>query len=329
MIFRVVKDKKLRSPTFIALASLAVADGLYLLFKFVLNVDTIITHMTCGTRMKFTFKHLPGFLAIFWFSASFHVSLLAAMRYVVLVHPIKALTLLTEKRIILISVSIWVVSGITFGGIMISNEIEEVTKGNNKGTIIRIATWVLAFCTPVVLTAILHIVKLLKVRKAANPEHASIRVTDSQVRNQRSATRMTRIIIFIILAGAILPLPSFVLAMLKDTCNIYLRDETTRVHFHGISQILFLLNFAINPFIYSFNSETFRNSLRRMTKSSIISNLGALDQNTKTTPLGTPEIKPKILQKTKETLDNDKQFGGVVQKTSMDIVDEANSDSNS
>ena len=92
MIFRVIRDKKLRSPTFIALASLAVADSLYLLFQLVLSVEFIITKMTCGTKIQFIFKHLPGFLAMFWFSASFHVTLLAAMRYIVLVHPIKTLT---------------------------------------------------------------------------------------------------------------------------------------------------------------------------------------------------------------------------------------------
>ena len=306
MIFRVIRDKKLRSPTFIALASLAVADGLYLLIKLALTVDDIITQMTCGTKMKFTFKHLPGFMAMFWFSASFHVSLLAAMRYVVLVYPLKTLTLLTQKRIIFVSVSIWVVSVVTFGSIMISYEIDGLTRDSEKGTIIRIVTWILAYFTPVVLTAILHIVKLIKVRKfAANLGQTPIRVSDSQIRNKRPANRMIRIIIIIILAGAILPLPAFVLGILKDTCNIYIKNATTRVHFQGLSQFLFLLNFAINPFIYAYNSKTFRSSLRRMTRSSIRPNLGALDQHSKTTPSGSPDIKSKQPRKTREITDKD------------------------
>ena len=290
-IFRVISDKKLRSPTFTALASLAVADGLHLLLKLVLCVDAIITQMTCGTKIWFKFKHLPGILALLWFSASLHVSLLAAMRYVILVHPLKMLTLLSQRRIIFISASIWVLSGITFGGIMISNEIEPISKENNKGTMISIVTWSISYFTPLALTAILHIVKLLKVRKAPNLNHAAIRATDSQARNQRSADRMTKIIIFVILASVVLPLPVIVLAMLKDMFDIHIRDNA---HVYGISQIMFLLNFSINPFIYSFSSKTFRESLRRMmnrrmTKSSNQSNLVALGQNTKTPPMRSQE----------------------------------------
>ena len=209
---------------------------------------------------------------------------------------------------------------------MISNEVDEISK--EKGARIRIVTWFLTYFTPLVLTAILHIIKLIKVQ-SANFEHTQLRVSNSQEKNQRSANRMTRVIIFVILAGTVLPLPSFVSEMLKDTCNIYLRNETARAHLQGISKILFLLDFAINPFIYSFNSKTFRSSLRRMTKSSIKSNLGAHEQNTRTTPLESPKIKPKCSRPTKEIHEVDTQEC-VVQKEQTDIVDkEPNQRSNS
>ena len=299
MVSRVIRDKKLRTPTFIALASLAISDALFLLFNIVIGVEFIFTRTTCNTRDRTFFNYLPGLLAMFWFSASFHVTFLAAMRYIVLAHPLKALVLLTKKRMIIMSVLIWVVAVLTFGTIMLTNRIrDKPMQGASTGQrrakrdYIKIITWFLTYFMPIVITSLLHFVKIL-VLKRNSAKQTQIQANVLDGRRRHSSRRMARVIILIIIAGVILPLPTLILEMLKDVSDIDIKDVTLRSHLRGIAKTLFLLSFSINPFIYSFGSKTFRNSLRRMTLSKKSLNARSIEQNTRTTPVGTPVIKSR------------------------------------
>lgn len=276
VVFRVIVDKKLRKPTFVAVAQLALAEGLFLLFQTVLNVEYILFSILCHVRGE-AWTYVNGILAMFWFNAAFHVTLLAAMRYIILAYPFKQLNLLTNKRIIIASLFIWIVSFFIFGSIMLRNKLS--TRSEQDQLYIKAITWFLTYFTPIVLTTVLHFVKISVVRKSADIQ---IDITP-HTELRKSSMRMVKIIAIVIIAGALLPLPRFVLVILQEISEVRITNITLRRHLRGVSGLLFLLNYSINPFIYSLSSETFRESLRRMTLSTAAARLQNYKQNTSNT----------------------------------------------
>ena len=252
---RVIRDKKLRKPTFVALAQLALFEGLFLLFNTAINVEDVLHSILCHRRAE-EWHHVNAVLAVFWFCASFHVTLLAAMRYIMLAHPMRSLTLLTNKRIIIASVCLVIVSVLIFGTITL------VVYLKGKTPAVEIITWFLTYCTPLLTTSVLHFVKISVVRRSLKfQKNASV----NDVKRRNSSKRMIKIITIVIISGALLPLLRLVLRILEGVCDICIQNTAISDHLTGISMLLFLLNFSINPFIYSFQSDTFRDSLRRMT----------------------------------------------------------------
>lgn len=276
VVFRVTVDKKLRKPTFIALAQLALAEGLFLLFQTVLNVEYILFTTMCHVRGE-AWTYVNGILAMFWFSAAFHVTLLAAMRYIILAYPFKSLKLLTTKRIIIASLFVWIISFIIFGSIMLRGKLS--TQSKQDQLYIKAITWFLTYFTPIVLTAVLHFVKISVVKKSAEIQMDI--TTHRELR--KSSMRMVKIIAIVITAGALLPLPRFVLMIVQEISEVRITDVTLRSHLRGVSGLLFLLNYSINPFIYSLSSDTFRNSLRRMTRPKAAIRLHKYKQDTSKT----------------------------------------------
>ena len=298
VFIRVIRDKKLRKPTFVALAQLALFEGLFLLFHTALNVELILYRTTCHVRTV-AWSYVRGTLAMFWFCAAFHVTLLAAMRYIILTHPMKSLTLLTNKRIIIASVCLSIVSVLIFGTIMLVMRL----KGHTPETenYISVITWFLTYFIPIVLTSVLHFVKLLFVRRSSKFQKDA---SGSHLKHRKSSARMVKIITIVIIAGALLPLPRFTLKILQDVCDIRIRNSTLRSHLLGASGLLFLLNFSINPFIYSFRSEVFRESLRRMTGSKISATNKKKQLHevpSRTTQSGSPVIRTKSASQTNVT----------------------------
>ena len=316
VLIRVIRDKELQRPTFVALAQLALSEALFLLFHTMINIELILHRNICYKRTE-AWSYVSGILAIFWFSAALHVTLLAAIRYIVLAHPVRALTLLTNKRIIAVSIGISLSSVAIFGAMMLGTKLSEVKgKANNY---VRITTWVLTYFAPIVLTAVLHFVKMSVVRKSSRFRDQT---PEKKRERQKSAMRMVTIITIVIVAGVILPFPRLIYTIVVDICKVQIKDSTLRAHFKGVSGLLFLLSFSINPFIYSFKSVMFRRSLQKM-KTSVNSWKYQLSSEdlTQATSVGTPEVRAKSISLSNVgSSENTDDFKSLEQETSVNEI---------
>ena len=257
VVARVIFDKRLHKPTFVAVACLAISDAVFVTAELIVAFDIVITSLAiCPLVRPQTIGGVFSlFDGIFWFAANGHLTLLAIVRFLLIVYPIKSLIHLTIKRVILSSVCIWVL------GILIASSfyIHDKVNGRNdaKSPKRTFILWLVVYLVPFVATSVLHLVKLRLVR------HASRDKGNSDVSG--IANRMTRIILLVIVTAFLFPMPKFIY-------DIFIRFQykfrTTRskLLFHDICTLLFYLNNTTNPFVYALLSEPFRRSIGEMFK---------------------------------------------------------------
>jgi hypothetical protein len=118
-----------------------------------------------------------------------------------------------------------------------------------------IVWWITVYLLPLVVTTILHFLKIALVRR-------SFRVSSAKSANRKLVQRMSTIVIMVILMAAILPLPRLVFNCLRVVGDNAFPSKEFKSHFRGISHMLFLINNFINPFMYTMLSKKFRNSVK-------------------------------------------------------------------
>lgn len=253
VIFRVAKDKNLHDPTFVAIAALALADMLFLILNLTTSFETVILTITC-TSPKIISTPFYALKSILWFSANAHVALLAVLRYVMMAYPLRSNVFLSVKRVILFSVGVWILGIVLMGAFsaLIAAGIVVAAKSQEFLLIL----WITVYLIPLLVTVILHLVKLFIVKQTTKES-----ATES---TRKSIQRMSRIVVAVIVMAAVLPLPRLVNSCLKlSGANAYPSPEF-KTHYGAIADLLFLINNFVNPFIYGFLSIKFRQSVRRM-----------------------------------------------------------------
>ena len=254
VIFRVIRDRKLRSNTFIGIACLAFADSIFLLLNLTMTYELVIRRVTCTFPSKIRGAVFAYFHGATWFSANGHVALMAILRYIMLMYPIKSQAFLTTRRILLMSLSVWIL-GVIIRGIF-TLIIRLTGSRPRQSVLIFLGLWIVIYFLPLLVTIILHILKVRLVKKTSYHSECTL--------VRKSVARMSKIIVVIIVCATLLPLPRMIFGVLDV---IYERKYTTRSvksYFRSIAHLLFLVNNCINPCIYAFMSKAFRNSVRRM-----------------------------------------------------------------
>lgn len=254
VIFRVIRDRKLRSNTFVGIACLALADCLFLALNLAFTIEIVIRTITCTFPRELKGAVFAYFKGVAWFGANGHVALMAVIRYIILVYPIRSQALLTIKKVLLMSLGVWILALIIRG---IFTLITKLTgERPRESVIIYLSLWIIIYLLPLVVTMTLHITKIRKVKKISyHAENALVR---------KSISRMSKMIIVIIICAAILPLPMLVFGTIDAIEDLQYPTRDFKSNFRSIAHILFLLNNCINPFIYAFMSSPFRISILRM-----------------------------------------------------------------
>lgn len=253
VIYRVARDRRLRDSTFVAIAALAIADLLFLTLNLSPAFERVILSVTCSPP-KVISKPYYIMKSIFWFSANSHVALLAVLRYITLAYPLRANAYLSPKKVILSSVSVWVLGSILMGALsgLISGGI--ILAGRSQEFLAFL--WLTVYLLPLIVTSVLHILKICLVKRAMTET-----ATES---TRRSIQRMSKIVVIVIVMAAVLPLPRLINKCLKLAGRNTYPSKEFKTHSVEIGDLLFLINNFINPFIYGFMSDKFRASLREM-----------------------------------------------------------------
>ena len=296
VIMRVIKDRKLRNNTFVGIACLALADSMFLAINLTFTYELVIRTLTCTLPRQLKGTAFAYFKGVAWFGANGHVTLMAIIRYIILVYPIKSQAFLTTKKVLLSSAGVWLLGFLVRG---IFTVVVKVTgEKPRESVIIYLSLWIITYLLPLVVTTCLHITKIKMVKKA------SYHTENSLVR--KSIARMSKIIIIIIICAAILPLPMLVFGTLEAVEGLEYPSRSFKSTFRSIAHLLFLLNNCVNPLIYAFMSKPFRTSILRMLGKEV-SEAGESSTGTASTPMskrrGTQETVIKDGNLTKASID--------------------------
>ncbi|XP_060585689.1 melanocyte-stimulating hormone receptor-like [Ruditapes philippinarum] len=253
VITRVIRDRKLHDPTFVAIAALAIADLLFLTLNLTTSFERVILSVTCSSPVIIS---SPYYIlkSIFWFSANTHVALLAVLRYITLAYPLRTNAFLTIKKVIISSVVVWMIGIIITGSLTTLIGARIILAGRSQEFLLFL--WLSVYFLPLIITCVLHILKIFLVK-------GSITVTTTES-TRMSIQRMSKIVVVVIVMAAVLPLPRLIHKCLKLAGRDVYPPSDFRTHFGEIADCLFLINNFINPFIYGFLSEKFRGSLKAM-----------------------------------------------------------------
>ena len=252
VVWRTIADRSLRTPTFIAIACLALSDAMCLSLNSVDSFSIIYSAVTCSEIQKGTHNIVKAVLGITWFASNGHVSVIAVIRCVLVIRPLHANIYLTKRKILIASGVVWLIGICIWGTVYLLKMLSMSVALNSVE--FQLSIWGLVFFSPLVITTILHLTKCYFVRRFAQKQLSN---TKSRI---KTYTKMSKMILLVILAAIALQLPRFVLNLFEA---MQLTNTSSDISFHvkEVVLILFLLNSCINPVIYAFLWKKFRNSL--------------------------------------------------------------------
>ena len=234
----VLCSKKLHTPTFTMIACLAVSDA-FSLFVVVLlyytNTDLLLDY--CAGMNEKKVAVLFGILDLqARLNAGSQLCLLASLRYVAIVNPLKFKIFFTARRVVILSSLGWIFvllisTAAVFGGVQTSVKLQfcDITLFFNFAN----------FIIPTSVFITLHCLKLRALRR-------------SPQLNNKSFTRMN-VVISLVIVIYILSSSAICVDRAIGCYSYYSTD---------FADIAFLLNCAINPLIYFFASPPILNKFR-------------------------------------------------------------------
>ncbi|KAH3750785.1 somatostatin receptor type 4-like [Dreissena polymorpha] len=300
VIVSVCRDKKLRDSTFVAVACLAFADALFMAATISRSVDYLVMTAECSTISNVLNKPYYIIFSVAWFAANSHVALLSILRYVTITYPLRSHIILTKRRVIYMSVGVWICGVVVIGTLTILISYSVLLPGKSNEFVLIL--WFIVYLIPLVVTAVLHLLKIFILRKTTQET-----ATDA---TRKSIARMSKIVLIVILFATILPLPRMINKFVRASGggDKAYSSKDLGEHFTGISELLFILNNCINPFVYGFMSKRFRKSILNLFRCRLKSS-EKKSQVTMDTPLSIRKrnismdsIDPKLASK--DSLDN-------------------------
>ncbi|KAK3095960.1 hypothetical protein FSP39_021320 [Pinctada imbricata] len=158
-VLSIWRNKTLHTPTFMAIACLTFSDlfavvsrYISLLYSFYLKQPTI----------SWIFSLIYTMSLVLYICSTLHILLLSVMRYVLLVHPIRGLRLVTNRRIRYVSYFIWILSFTSCIPYFIT--MQSVYRNASADYLMEtIVSFILAVIPPVIIIS-LHCAKLRAIR---------------------------------------------------------------------------------------------------------------------------------------------------------------------
>lgn len=246
--------KRFHQPTFICILCLACSDLMTIvtnyIFRFFLLTNSLSIRNTIINQHDPDYHQiyvtvyslgvwLGWYLGFTWSSAN--TVLLSVTRFLLIVHPLKAMTFMTNKRIAVIS-SLGFVTSLLICLVPICLKV--FLTGEENWKVVSASEFVFritVFLFPVVTIIVLHVMKMRAISKSV------------RLRTQAGITRAMNIVIIIILLLYVLCHTSYVISdtiQLAMSLGISVSLESAWDKLFAITDILFVINYAVNPFIY-------------------------------------------------------------------------------
>ena len=248
VVWRTITDRSLRTPTFIAIACLALSDAMCLSLNSVDSFSIIYSAVTCSEIQKGTHNIVKAVLGITWFASNGHVSVIAVIRCVLVFRPLHANIYLTKMKILIASGVVWLIGICIWGTVFVLDVVSMRVALNSVE--FQLSLWSLVFFSPLAITTILHLMKCYRVRRSTQRR---LSITDS---HSKTYKKMSKMILLVIVLAVALQLPMFVMNVHQT-----LQVKRISVHVEEVVLFMFLLNSCINPVIYAFMWKTFRISI--------------------------------------------------------------------
>ena len=231
--------RKLHTPTYTMIACLAASDA-YSLMSYTMNQYTNVLLITVCTLLKNGHDVVFSYcwIILFYlgrFNAGMQLCILACLRFTAIVYPLKFKTYCTRKAVILVSIGGSVVILI----ISVAVIVLPIALFERKVSIIvvNIVIYAVNFIVPSSMFTVLHCLKLRALRR-------------SPALNNNSS-RKINVVLSIVLSIYVISSASMMM--------FYILAWQYRINFflsvaHPFIRLSFLINSAINPFIYFFSS---------------------------------------------------------------------------
>ena len=234
--------KELHTPTFTMIACLAVSDAYSLLQHFVWHytvLSNVWFYAFCVNNHRV--YDISRILTVYIgrFNAGFHLGLLAFLRYIAVVHPLKFKTYFSPKKVILTSVCGWIIVLLfsTFCTLMVFYR-RHIFYTRAQYWDYRASISSLNFVIPTLLFITLHCLKMRALRR-------------SPALNKNTSRKMTIVITIIILI------------YVGSSASIAL-GQFHILFFGKINTLAFIISCAVNPFIYFVSSAPMVRIYRRI-----------------------------------------------------------------
>ncbi|VDI01239.1 Hypothetical predicted protein [Mytilus galloprovincialis] len=244
VIVTIASDRKLHQPTFVVICSLAVADFMFLFTRYPRYI------IQCFFTAKFSVELLRAIKMVLDFSGFLagiasivHIVFMSVVRYFIIVYPFRSYVLLTNLRVILMTIVIWTLSaGIavlyTFAVLINASKDPRLRETTN------LVLTILFSILPVLFITILHVLKAKVLTK-------SISNCSQAVRN------MSRVVTIVLTSFIITTTPSSTIDIMIILGYNYTKTQLFSIT-SQVAKILLFLNFTVNPFVYFVNSIQFR-----------------------------------------------------------------------
>ncbi|XP_061195782.1 histamine H2 receptor-like [Saccostrea echinata] len=242
--FKIVLNKSLRRPVPISIACLAVADFWSLSLQFIR-----IPLAQCDNFPNLSVKQnlLNCTLAV-TNSSAMHIILMAAIRYGLIVHPLQMRCRLTSRKVIVCSCISWVISlvlGFIYGIYNRKYYSQEVKEKTDAFVQLSIALYFLL--VPITFFLIFYIMELRAMKRSLQLR-----------RTLKSIKYISRMITVILILYVVFISPYVIADIFRvlyynrilgviENNEIY---DNVILRIYSVAQIIILLNYAVNPFIY-------------------------------------------------------------------------------
>lgn len=241
----IIINKSLHNVTFSTIGLLAFADFLYcfsailwelFMVAYMETENNFRRYLQCVNDAFYTFltMFIGKLLSVSYLASTLLVTTLSVFRYIVLVHPLKSKLILNKCIVLIIFVVVWILAVLNV--IWKSSSVHDL-----NSTISNIVDFQLTYTIPLAVVIIFHTLKLLSLKRN------QFRNTEKQVK------KMEKIVLAIILAFMIFPLPWQILRLLH-VISVYDADYIPQT----LSGFFLLINNCINPIFYAFLSANVR-----------------------------------------------------------------------
>ncbi|XP_070493396.1 allatostatin-A receptor-like isoform X2 [Chironomus tepperi] len=266
VVLVVAANPMMRSTTNILIINLAVADLLFVIFCVpATGFDYVLASWPFGSVWCSFVQYM---IVVTCHASVYTLVLMSLDRFLAVVHPISSISIRTQRNALLAIIVTWLIVTTTAFPVFISHgEVEYHNHRNEINTaclfltddgniaIFQISFFLSSYVIPLTLISILYISMLIRLWHSVPGSKVS-------AESRRGKKRVTRMVVFVVLAFAVCWLPIHIVLVLKSL-QMY---ETSRlgVSIQIFSHVLAYTNSFINPILYNCFSENFRKAFRKI-----------------------------------------------------------------